>query len=198
MLALPFSKACENNKQVIWSVICRFFCADDLILEIATGTAQHCKYFLAQRSELRWQTSDIKSSLAVVEAGLQDCEIENILKPLILDVQQDAWPVTEVDGVFSANSLHIMSLAAVEDFFSGVGRVLKAGGYLCVYGPFKYNQEFTTDSNANFDLWLKDRDFESGIRDFEKVTALAKLAGLRLLEDNKMPANNQLVVWQKK
>jgi hypothetical protein len=36
------------------------------------------------------------------------------------------------------------------------------------------------------------------IRDFETVQALAQAAGLILLEDNAMPANNQLLVWQKR
>lgn len=196
-MSVPFSQACENNKQVIWSVICRFFTADNFVLEIATGTAQHCRYFLKLRPDLRWQPSDIGSNITVVTAGLEGCASRNIFKPLVLDVQQEVWPVTEADGVFSANSLHIMSPAAVEDFFSGVGRVLKTGGHLCVYGPFKYGQQFTTDSNANFDLWLKNRNSESGIRDFEKVNAFANLAGLKMIEDTAMPANNQLVVWQK-
>jgi len=68
---------------------------------------------------------------------------------------------------------------------------------LLVYGPFKYAGEFTTESNARFDVWLKNQNPVSGIRDFERVDALAEDAGLRLLEDNSMPANNQLLVWKK-
>ncbi len=73
--------------------------------------------------------------------------------------------------------------------------VRKERGLLLVYGPFKYNGEFTTDSNAHFDLWLKARDPVSGVRDFEWVNELAESAGLKLLEDNDMPANNQMLVW---
>ena len=53
------------------------------------------------------------------------------------------------------------------------------------------------ESNAGFDLWLKDRDPQSGVRDFEWINELASQAGLNLLEDNIMPANNQLLVWEK-
>jgi hypothetical protein len=66
-----------------------------------------------------------------------------------------------------------------------------------VYGPFKYGGEFTTPSNAQFDQWLKDRNPASGIRDVERVQALATAAGLSLVEDNAMPANNQLLVWRR-
>jgi hypothetical protein len=85
----------------------------------------------------------------------------------------------------------------VENFFREVAKHIAPEGLLCVYGPFKYGGEFTTESNASFDLWLKERDLVSGVRDFEWVNQLAASAGLKLLEDNAMPANNQLVIWQK-
>jgi hypothetical protein len=66
-----------------------------------------------------------------------------------------------------------------------------------VYGPFKYAGEFTSESNEGFDRWLKDRDPASGVRDFERVSKLATKANLTLIEDNAMPANNQLLVWKK-
>ena len=68
--------------------------------------------------------------------------------------------------------------------------------WLLLYGPFKYNGKFTTESNARFDDWLKQRDPASGVRDFEKVQELAATAGLSLQEDNPMPANNQLLVFK--
>jgi hypothetical protein len=68
---------------------------------------------------------------------------------------------------------------------------------LLVYGPFKYRGKFTTKSNAGFDRWLKARDPESGIRDFEWVNELAEEVGFSLVEDNAMPANNQLLAWAK-
>ena len=102
------------------------------------------------------------------------------------------------DAVFSANTLHIMSWRAVEALFAGLGRILEPGGVLAVYGPFKYRGAFTTQSNAEFDAMLRERDPASGVRDFEAVDALAGRAGLALQADYPMPANNQLLVWQGK
>ncbi|PCH94926.1 MAG: hypothetical protein COB83_10130 [Gammaproteobacteria bacterium] len=68
---------------------------------------------------------------------------------------------------------------------------------LCIYGPFNFYGEFTSASNAQFDLWLKGRDKNSGIRDFEAVNTLATSAGLSLLTDHTMPANNRLLVFVK-
>jgi len=66
-----------------------------------------------------------------------------------------------------------------------------------VYGPFNYGGEFTSESTRAFEQWLKDRDPASGIRDIEAVDALARSIGLRLIEDNAMPANNRCLVWRR-
>ena len=81
--------------------------------------------------------------------------------------------------------------------FAGIGRVLETGGMLCLYGPFNYGGNFTADSNARFDEWLKKRDPKSGVRDFEAVNQLAELQGLSLRKDVAMPANNRTLVWQR-
>ena len=68
---------------------------------------------------------------------------------------------------------------------------------LALYGPFKYQGDFTTTSNAEFDDWLKDRNPKSGIRDFEWVKELAKDSGLTFVEDRSMPANNQFLAFRR-
>jgi len=93
--------------------------------------------------------------------------------------------------------LHIMGWDGVEAFFAGVGRVLGAGGLLAVYGPFNYDGTFTSQSNRQFDRWLKARDQRSGIRDIEAVNALAVEAGLAPQADHAMPSNNRLLLWRK-
>jgi hypothetical protein len=107
------------------------------------------------------------------------------------------WPKAKFDAAFTANSLHIMPWSAVESFFSGVDGVLEPQAMLAVYGPFNYHGAFTSDSNREFDGWLKQRSALSGIRDFEAVDALAKAIGLELVKDHVMPANNRLIIWRR-
>ena len=194
-MSKPFSQACENNKQFILALIRTEFAAGQCVLEIGTGTAQHIIHFAAALPEVHWQPSDVPGNLATVLAGLTGNTLANIRAPLALDVSQPVWPLARVDAIFTANTLHIMPYAHVELFFQGVQRLLRPGGKLCVYGPFKYQGEFTSASNARFDEWLKERNPLSGVRDFEQVAAWASAAGLRLSADHAMPANNQLLVW---
>jgi hypothetical protein len=90
-----------------------------------------------------------------------------------------------------------MAWQEVQGMFAGIGRILRPGGVLCIYGPFNYGGKFTSASNAQFDASLKAQAPHMGIRDFEAMDRLAAEQGLRLQADHAMPANNRLVVWRK-
>ena len=201
----PFSQSCENNKHFILDRIKDQFQSGNVVLEIGSRTAQHVTFFATLMPTVRWLPSDIPENMATLSECLDGDTHENISPPVTLDVTQTPWPVSAVDasvsgsgvdGVFTANTLHIMPWSAVECFFDGVGRVLRPGGKLCVYGPFKYNGQFTTPSNEAFDASLKLQYSGSGVRDFEKIDELAKAQNLQLVNDHDMPANNQMLVWQ--
>jgi hypothetical protein len=96
--------------------------------------------------------------------------------------------------VFTANTCHIMSWPQVERMFAGIGK-MSAMKTVCIYGPFNYGGRHTSESNARFDAMLRARDPASGLRNFEEIVELGKKAGLRLTEDNPMPANNRLLVF---
>ncbi|MSP43831.1 MAG: DUF938 domain-containing protein [Alphaproteobacteria bacterium] len=194
---LPFSQAAENNKGPIADLLCDTFSAVREVLEIGSGTGQHAVYFGQRLPHLTWRTSDLESNLADIQARLAVEAPANVLPPIALDVAMQPWPVMDVDGVFSANAVHIMSWDHVTHMFRGIGQIIPERATICLYGPFKYKGDFTTPSNAQFDLWLKQRYPRSGVRDFEAVDALARAIGLRLVADHPMPANNQLLVWRR-
>ena len=197
-VSIPFSDACERNKGVIEEAISPFLNTLSSVLEIGSGTGQHAVYFAKQHPRLRWQTSDQTQYINGIEAQLGLCDLSNVIKPLVLNVSQSPWVKTgdTFDGVYTANTLHIMRQNDVEAFFAGLPSVLKRKAYVMLYGPFKYNGKFTSESNARFDQSLRSRNCGSAIRDFEWVNGLAEKAGLRLISDQRMPANNQLIVWQ--
>ena len=194
---LPFSQASENNKRVILEVLAQHLTGGDSVLEIGGGSGQHAVFFATCLRELHWQSSDVLSNVDSLNLRISAAQLPNLPAAISLDVNDPDWSCPCCNVIYSANSLHIMSTASVEKFFSGAGTKLRDNGVLLAYGPFKYDGAFTTESNAHFDLWLKDRDPRSGVRDFEWVNDLAENAGLTLLEDNAMPANNQFLVWKK-
>lgn len=196
--SLPYSQASENNKQPILEILERHLKTTDRVLEIGGGTGQHAVFFAEHLPSIIWQSTDISSSVRTLNKRISAAKLTNLPEASGLDVNQSDWCCENTDAIFTANSLHIMSAPSVENFFLGAGRYIDTRGLLLVYGPFKYNGDFTSESNARFDLWLKDRDSVSGIRDYEWVNQLAENVGLSLLEDKIMPANNQLLIWKKR
>jgi cyclopropane fatty-acyl-phospholipid synthase-like methyltransferase len=193
----PYAESCDQNRDPILAILREEFAACQSILEIGSGTGQHAVYFARRLSHLDWQTSDCREYHAGILAWLAEEGLPNLRPPLPLDVSRDPWPTQEYDGIFSANTVHIMGWDAVQDLFAGIGRVLAPQGRFCLYGPFNYQGRFTSESNARFDQWLKARDPRSGVRNFEDLDRLASAAGMSLLRDHAMPANNRTLVWAK-
>lgn len=196
-MSKPFSKSCENNKQPILEVLQTVFADRQRVLEVGSGTGQHAVFFGQHLPHLTWCTGDLPNNHAGINAWLAEAALENVEPPLILDVDADQWPPLEVDAVYSANTLHIISWPQVERFFNHVGSLLSPGGKALVYGPFNYQGRYTSDSNARFDVWLAEQNPLSAIRDFEAVNALAQGVGLQLQQDYSMPANNRILLWRK-
>lgn len=194
----PFAESCEQNRAPIQAVLEKVFADRTRVLEIASGTGQHAVYFGQALPHLTWQTSELAINHAGIQAWLDEAALPNVLPPLDIDVNAPEWPLTgEVDAIFNANTVHIVAWPAVERLFAGIGRVLANGGIVCLYGPFNYDGRFTSESNARFDAWLKNRDPNSGVRDFEAINRLAAAQGLQLLQDIAMPSNNRSLVWQR-
>ena len=193
----PFSESCEQNKVPIYDVLKQYFHNIDSVLEIGSGTGQHTVFFAEQFPHLSWVASDCAEYHTGIAMWIEEAALENTQGPLILDVNQSDWPVKQTDAVFSANTVHIMGWPSVENMFAGIGRALNKEGIFCLYGPFNYDGKFTSESNARFDQWLKQRDPSSGVRDFEALQDLAEKAGLTFIDDVEMPANNRILVWKK-
>ncbi len=194
----PFAESCEQNKQPILKVLKEVFNKQGNLLEIGSGTGQHAVYFSEHLPHLLWQPTEMEDQIAGMKLWMQDVQHYRIKKPEILNVCDDNWFYDEMDYIFTANTTHIISWSTVLSMFKGIGKVLKQGGLFAQYGPFNYGGEFTSESNASFDQWLKDRDPVSGIRNFEDLVLLAKESNMILHADYEMPANNRILVWRKR
>jgi hypothetical protein len=185
----PFSEASERNRAPILAILKRVFKDRKHVLEIGSGTGQHAAYFAPELPHLIWQASDVAENLPGIREWVSDPP------PIELNVDKD-WPKLHVDAVFSANTCHIMSWPQVERMFEAIGKIRSLKTF-CLYGPFNYHGKHTSESNARFDAMLRTRDPASGLRDFDDINALVNTAGLKLKEDNAMPANNRLLVFQR-
>jgi len=194
----PFAQSCEDNKAVILEQLVKLLSNKKNVLEIGSGTGQHAVYFAANLPHLTWQPTELEESISGIEVWMREAALLNIVEPKKLDVAEPLWAVNnQFDAAFTANTLHIMSIAHVEKLFSGLSNVLNEDAIFISYGPFNYEGKFSSESNARFDLWLKQRDQTSGIRDIDELKGFAEVANLELIDDIEMPVNNRLLVWKK-
>ena len=194
---LPIAPVCLRNQKPIADVLQTELPEHSVVLELGSGTGQHAFFFTRHLANIIWQPSDLAQSISGINAWRQKSQNENFLPPLVLDIAQDLWPVKQVDAVFSANVVHYVGWPKVRSMMAGIGRVLKNTGLAFFYGPYNYEGQFTSEGNRELDSWLRQRDPESGIKDFEQVILAARKEKLRLIKDIAMPANNRMLILQK-
>jgi SAM-dependent methyltransferase len=154
---LPCSEACERNKEPILAVLREAFAGCTHVLEIGSGTGQHAVHFALAMKWLVWQPTETAEGMPGLRKRIFNEGPSNLRAPVQLDVSETPWDVRRVDGVFTANTLHIMHWPQVEAFFAGLPSVMKPETVLAIYGPFRYGGECTSDSNAEFDAFLRAR-----------------------------------------
>lgn len=166
------------------------------VLEIASGTGQHCAAFASVLTSLTFQPSESdRSKLESIRAWTEG--LPNVDAPIVLDVTDPTWPTGPIEGVFCANMIHIAPVEVMHGLLRGVGRHLTLGGLLAIYGPFMLDGHHTAPSNEAFDASLRARDPRWGIRDLEAVKTTAQSHGLELERVVDMPANNKTVLFRR-
>lgn len=193
----PFSQACENNKAPILQILKSAFAPSTKVLEIGSGTGQHAVHFAANLAHLLWQPTERQAGLPLLQPWLDSYQGHNLLSPIPLEIGADCtWP-DDFDAAFSANTAHILPWELTQLMLAEVAKRIALEGVFALYGPFNYNGQFTSASNAQFNEWLKEQSPHSAIRHFEEVNAIIEANGMALIHDHAMPANNRLLVWKK-
>ena len=198
-----YSPACDKNKQAILDAL-KPFLEDQSnnkpcrLLEIGSGTGQHAFFFAEHLPCVEWLPSDVYGRLGSIDAWQKEAKLANLLPPISLNIDANSWSVKTIHHIFTANTVHIISIDQLQRLFKGAAKYLPRSGFFFIYGPFNYGGQFTSNSNAAFDLWLKNRDSQSGIRDIEMLNSLANQnSQFNLVEDIAMPAKNRLLVFKK-
>jgi cyclopropane fatty-acyl-phospholipid synthase-like methyltransferase len=190
--------AAERNRDAILDVLGRELPERGVVLEIASGTGQHAVHFAASLPGIEWQPSDVDpTALASIEAYRSEAALDNLRAPVELDAQHPKWPVERADAVVSINMVHISPWASAQGLFAGAARLLPEGAPLILYGPFRFDGQFTAPSNEAFDASLKSRDPRWGVRDVQDLDALGGQVGLSRQCVVDMPANNHVLVFRR-
>lgn len=197
------SPAAERNQAPILAQLQRLLPARGRLLEIAAGTGQHAVHCAAGLPGWTWQPTDPSAeALASIAAWSAQTPSPGLLPPRQLDVLDCPWPLAggsggPWDAVYCANLLHIAPWACCAALMRGAAQQLGAAGQLITYGPYLVAGVATSPGNLAFDVDLRGRDAQWGLRWLHDVVAEATAAGLQLQEQVEMPANNRLLVFSR-
>ena len=175
--------------------------ANGRALEIASGTGQHAVAFAEAFPGTAWQPSDPdKSARDSIAVWVEETGHGNLWPPVNIDVTVADWSGAVdagLDLVVCINMIHISPWEACEGLMQGAGPLLREGGLLFLYGPYKRDGRHTAPSNEAFDASLRSRNSNWGIRDMADVVLVAGRHGMILENTVAMPANNFSLVFRK-
>jgi len=191
--------AVARNREPIAEVLAGWLPATGTVLEIASGSGEHALYFAERFPGLQWQPSDVHpDALASIAAWRATAGLANVRAPIALDAAAPNWPLDRADAVLSINMVHISPWASALGLIEGAARLLSPGAPLILYGPWLKDDVRTAPSNLAFDVDLRHRDPQWGLRRVEEFAAAAAARGLDLVETRPMPANNFMLLLKRR
>ena len=194
-----------RNREAIARVLAKELPEKGTVLEVASGSGEHVVFFADRFPQLDWQPSDPDADAQnSIRAYAEDYQGTNLREVTEVDAAMPkAWAIpSDIAAVLCINMIHISAYASCTGLFEGSARAAaqsdSATGFpLILYGPFFEQGVEPAPSNIAFDLSLKARNPNWGIRDAEKVDMTAREHGFERSARYAMPANNLMLIYRK-
>ena len=195
-----YSESASRNTSVIAEVLSQYLPEKAKVLELASGTGQHCTYFAKTFYNVEWQPSDIDPKrLDSIKTYIQEGDHENIRTPLLLDVTASNWAkkINGYDVIITINIFHLISNREMKNLIRESSFALKRNGYFMIYGPFMRSGELISDQDFKFNNSLINYDQEIGYKDDFDILDEIEENNLSPEAVIEMPANNLMFIAKK-
>ena len=170
-------------------------------LEFASGSGVHINYFAPHFTHIYFQPSDMNEE---VFENINKLKVQhgnmNVADPVNLDLTRpETWPIPGArlfDVIFCINIFQVAPVSIADGMMQCAARLLTPTGFLAIYGPFKVEGRYTTESNESFDQEVRSAGVpEWGLKDVADLCASAEKHGLELKKQVDMPANNFILMF---
>ena len=194
---MPNDTPAERNKTPIKSILNSILPETGSVLEIASGNGTHVVFFAEHFPNLAWQPSDPDPrARESANEKIRASGLQNVRKPLNLDVQANLWPETSFAALICINMVHISPWESTIALFKRAGSTLVRGSPLFLYGPYIQPEIPTAPTNLAFDESLKQRNPLWGLRNVHEMSLEAAKYGFLLENVIEMPTNNLSIVFR--
>jgi len=195
-----YSASAARNAPFILEVLSQYLPDKGKVLELASGTGQHCKYFAEAFCNLEWQPSEINPKrLDSIQAYIKETNRANINMPLSLDATAENW-AEELDVynvIIAINIFHLISNKEMITLIRESSLALQNNSYFVIYGPFMRGGELTSVKDIQFHTSLIECDPDIGYKDdFDLLDEIEanNLSPEAIIE---MPSNNLMFIAKK-
>ena len=175
------------------------------VLEMATGSGMHINFFAPHFDHLHFHPTDKDQEVFDnIKKLTGDHGNDNIADPVHLDLTDpDTWfnpgDKGSFDAIFCINIFQVAPISIADGMMECASHLLSDDGILLIYGPFRVEGTFTTDSNKEFHETLASHQVpEWGLKDVADLKKAAENHGLELKEQIDMPANNFSLIFGRK
>jgi|SRR6516165_131871 hypothetical protein len=193
----------RRNRDPILRVYKDLFPESGTALELASGSGAHINYFAPHFREIQFQPSDYDTDVfEAIKKNRGEAGNANVADPIKIDLTKpETWPDAKdglYDVIFVINLFQVAPVAIADGIAQVAAKVLKDTGFLAIYGPFKVDGNYTTDSNQSFDQEiLAAKVPEWGLKDVRDLEQSANKHGIILKQRLDLPANNFILLFGK-
>ena len=195
-----YSASAARNAPFILEVLSQYLPDKGKVLEIASGTGQHCTYFAEAFGNLEWQPSEINPKrLDSIQAYIKETNHVNINMPLSLDATGENW-AKEIDAynvIIVINFFHLISNKEMKNLIRESSLALQTNSYFAIYGPFMRGGELTSDKDIKFHTSLIECDPDIGYKDDFDILDEIEANNLSPEAIIEMPSNNLMFIAKK-
>jgi cyclopropane fatty-acyl-phospholipid synthase-like methyltransferase len=191
----------NRNRDPILSMFKEIFPNSGNVLELASGAGNHINYFAPHFPNLSFQPSDYDVEVFdSIKKKRDEAGGKNIFDPIKIDLTEpQTWPSASdrlYDGIFVVNLFQVAPVSICDGIAQVADRVLTKNGFVAIYGPFKVDGSYTTESNAAFDQEiLAPKIAEWGLKDVRDLERAANAHNIALKKIMDMPANNFILLF---
>ena len=191
----------NRNRDPILRAFKEIFPKTGNVLELASGAGNHITYFAPHFPQLQFQPSDFNLEVfETIKRNRAERGNANVADPIKLDLTApETWPDPKdrlYDVIFVVNLFQVAPVRIADGIAQVASRLLAKDGFVAIYGPFKVDGKYTTESNQAFDSEiLAAKVPEWGLKDVRDLEKTAKKHGIALKKIIDMPANNFILVF---